>query len=150
MDSDYDSEQAFDMLGLYDDGKKPVPKEFLESLPLQVYSEANKQNFSEENKMCTICQCNYEVGEKFIIVPCLHRFHKDCVCKWFEEKNTCPVCKAEVCEVEQPEDDEQHEESGFHELSDRHILQEDHAEFRLPPSHPPREELMRRISINIR
>lgn len=90
------------MLQLEEEEKQPVPKDFLDALPLSEFTEANKQNFSEENKMCAICQCNYEVGEKFIIVPCLHRFHKDCVTQWFEQKNTCPVCKAEVCEAEEP------------------------------------------------
>jgi hypothetical protein len=78
-DDEYDAEDDYDLLGLDEEPLSPVPKEFLDALPLQEFTQANKENFSEENKMCTICQCNYEVGDKFIIVPCLHRFHKDCV-----------------------------------------------------------------------
>ena len=43
----------------------------------------------EEN--CVICQ-----GEKqdYAILPCGHRFHWDCVCKWVLEKRACPTCRS--------------------------------------------------------
>ena len=76
----------------------PVPKQLLEQLPTSNFTQANLQNFSEENKQCAICQCQYEVDEKYIILPCLHRFHTECVTTWFERKNTCPICKRKVGE----------------------------------------------------
>lgn len=73
-----------------------VPKKMIDMLPLSTFVEANLENFSDENKACTICMCIYEKGEQYIILPCLHRFHKKCICTWFERKNTCPNCKDKV------------------------------------------------------
>ena len=60
--------------------------------------------------MCTICQFNYEVEEEYIILPCLHRFHFECVAEWFKRKNTCPICKRKVQEGEQEEEEVASEE----------------------------------------
>lgn len=51
---------------------------------------------------CTICQCPYELGDEFLICPCLHRFHKDCIKQWFSSNSTCPICKQNVGEDAQP------------------------------------------------
>ncbi len=42
-------------LELDEDVKCPVSDELLASLPTNKFTEANKRNFSDENKMCTIC-----------------------------------------------------------------------------------------------
>ena len=39
-----------------------------------------------------------------MILGCLHRFHPECIQKWFESQNKCPVCKQPV-EVTDQEDD---------------------------------------------
>lgn len=62
---------------------QPVPPELLEALPQNIFTAANQQNFSDENKLCTICQGNYEVGEKYLMLMCLHRFHVQCIKPWF-------------------------------------------------------------------
>ena len=81
---------------LDEDVINPVPSSMIEMLPKSEFTEANAANFSEENKQCAICQFCYEVKEKYIILPCLHRFHTECVSTWFERKNTCPICKRKV------------------------------------------------------
>jgi hypothetical protein len=70
-----------------------VQKELLDALPVIKFTQANQANFSDENKLCTICQMNYEVGDEFLMLMCLHRFHKDCIQNWFEMRDTCPICK---------------------------------------------------------
>ena len=93
------SEEYENFLQLDESILNPVPTSFIEALPTSEFSEANLANFSEENKQCAICQCQYEVGDKYIILQCLHRFHTECVSTWFERKNTCPICKIRVGEV---------------------------------------------------
>lgn len=66
-----------------DDDLQPVPPEILEALPLNTFTQANKANFSDENKLCTICQSNYECGDKYLLLMCLHRFHNECIQQWF-------------------------------------------------------------------
>ena len=60
------------------------------------FTEGNKTNFSEENKSCTICMCQYELDDQYMILPCLHRFHNECIKEWFARRNTCPNCKDRV------------------------------------------------------
>ena len=52
----------------------------------------NKQ-YDENKKECSICLDNIKIGEKYIILPCIHFFHENCIKKWMNEKNTCPLCK---------------------------------------------------------
>ena len=67
-------------------------------LPTSKFTEGNKVNFSEENKSCTICMSAYEIEEEFMILPCLHRFHSECIKEWLNRKNTCPNCKDRICD----------------------------------------------------
>lgn len=75
----YGDEDDFGGVQLYpndsDDEINPVHPKLLAALPINRFTLANQQNFSEENKLCTICQSNYEVGEEYLMLMCLHRFH---------------------------------------------------------------------------
>ncbi|KAI4338158.1 hypothetical protein L6164_016502 [Bauhinia variegata] len=49
-------------------------------------------NVPEEQ--CSICLDDYEVEMGICVsIPCSHHFHKDCIMKWLEESNTCPMCR---------------------------------------------------------
>jgi len=45
---------------------------------------------------CPICIMNYKDGEKIKSLPCLHKFHKNCIDKWLEIKSDCPMCKFDI------------------------------------------------------
>lgn len=51
---------------------------------------------SSSHNCCSICIGDYEVGEKITTLPCIHRFHKECIEKWLEVKSECPVCKYDL------------------------------------------------------
>jgi len=57
-----------------------------------------KEGASEINeKLCVICQDEYQPGDKLSTLPCVHHFHTDCIRKWVDEcKPECPLCKAEL------------------------------------------------------
>jgi len=93
---DNEDEYYEEYLQLDEDLPSPVPPELVQALPTSKFTELNKLNFSEENKYCTICQSNYEVGEQYLMLMCLHRFHQPCVSEWFKLKDTCPICKEQV------------------------------------------------------
>ena len=50
---------------------------------------------NSNSKACTICLCDFEVGEKVRVLPCDdgHIFHASCIEQWFQTNSVCPVCR---------------------------------------------------------
>lgn len=48
---------------------------------------------------CPICQD--ELNGAIHTLPCAHRFHADCIQKWIELRNLCPLCQ-QVADVSRP------------------------------------------------
>ena len=43
---------------------------------------------------CSVCQEDWQAGDKLMCLPCAHTFHEDCVQQWLKNySNKCPVCK---------------------------------------------------------
>lgn len=40
---------------------------------------------------CPICRDTLQ--ESVVRLPCDHYFHKSCIKNWFDEHNTCPICR---------------------------------------------------------
>ena len=57
------------------------------------YTESEKAK--ESSKTCTICLCEFEVGESVCALPCddSHIFHTKCIEQWLETNSVCPVCR---------------------------------------------------------
>lgn len=49
-----------------------------------------------ELEECRICLLEYEDGEEVKTLPCMHRFHSECIDRWLAESRQCPVCKTFV------------------------------------------------------
>ena len=43
-------------------------------------------------KQCCICLDNFKNGDLYIILPCIHIFHANCVKNWMNTDNRCPIC----------------------------------------------------------
>eukprot|EP00762_Andalucia_godoyi_P005666 ANDGO_06391.mRNA.1 putative E3 ubiquitin-protein ligase RHC1A len=53
------------------------------------------QKSTEKN--CPICLTDFEVGDSVKMLPCMHRFHADCIVPWLvQHSSLCPVCKLDV------------------------------------------------------
>ena len=92
------NEENFPTLG----GKKtskPLEKEI-------VLEKKQPEAKQPEAKQCSICICDLEEekpityydippSSQITKLKCGHSFHKQCIETWFEEKNTCPVCRNE-------------------------------------------------------
>jgi len=47
---------------------------------------------TEKKEECSICYQNYK-RKKAVKLPCDHIFHDECIKKWIDDKNTCPLCR---------------------------------------------------------
>ena len=88
----------------YHEAASAASEESLERLDRKVV-EAEMLG-SESRMVCTICLDDVKVGEKAALLPCKHWFHEECVAKWLQGHNTCPVCRApiEKCTCRRSED----------------------------------------------
>ncbi|GLJ38584.1 hypothetical protein SUGI_0786700 [Cryptomeria japonica] len=79
-----------------------LDKQVIKALPVFVYKEEEesfKDSDEEEDEQptCVICCSKFEQNEEVRELPkCNHRFHVNCIDKWFQLKSTCPICRINV------------------------------------------------------
>eukprot|EP00730_Choanoeca_flexa_P001142 TRINITY_DN10499_c0_g1_i1.p2 TRINITY_DN10499_c0_g1~~TRINITY_DN10499_c0_g1_i1.p2 ORF type:complete len:222 (+),score=21.65 TRINITY_DN10499_c0_g1_i1:1335-2000(+) len=66
----------------------------LESLPLTLFTPEVEQD-AQPNE-CAICMDELALGDRVRFLPCLHRYHADCVDEWIIKKMTCPECNMDL------------------------------------------------------
>jgi len=51
-----------------------------------------------EDSYCVICMNTYEynTGNSFYLMKCMHSFCDECSKKWFDFKSVCPLCKTNM------------------------------------------------------
>ncbi|KAL7002698.1 RING-type E3 ubiquitin transferase [Sarracenia purpurea var. burkii] len=57
-------------------------------------TRAHISSSDEEPEICVICQAEYACNEEIGTLQCRHCFHAECIQKWLQQKNICPICKA--------------------------------------------------------
>ncbi|KAJ2654933.1 hypothetical protein IWW48_005813 [Coemansia sp. RSA 1200] len=103
------SEEQFNMLPhtVVEKGARPsrqlsisAPSLLSRKLSRASKASVEKEQDEEEPESCTICLCEYVVGEKVVnLVPCNHMFHSECAFRWLTQKSiSCPLCKADMLE----------------------------------------------------
>jgi len=70
-----------------------------DSLRLPTFEIKSTARFTDP---CTVCQEDFKTEEWATKLPCSHVFHKNCIEPWFENNNSCPVCRYEL-PVDDPE-----------------------------------------------
>lgn len=74
---------------------RPTKREVIRQMTVLNYSKNREEYFKSQgiDTTCSICQSKYECKEKLIQIICQHFYHKDCILKWLERSNTCPICR---------------------------------------------------------
>ena len=55
--------------------------------------EITEQILNKSNtKSCVICQQDYNIREKICYLPCFHFYHSQCIRRWVQTSNICPIC----------------------------------------------------------
>jgi E3 ubiquitin-protein ligase RNF115/126 len=90
-------------------GNPPAAKKSLEKLKHfnmeKKYCKKDEKDPSKiEYPTCSICLMDINDGQKTILLPCGHMFHDECITKWLNIHNTCPLCRFEL-----PTDDPEYE-----------------------------------------
>lgn len=49
-------------------------------------------------KICVVCQCEFEKREHIRVLPCDHHYHMKCIDKWLKTNRTCPICRKSASE----------------------------------------------------
>lgn len=53
---------------------------------------------NDEEPSCSICLCEYEMGESVIRLPCNHIYHESCLGSWVTNHVRCPLCNYDLME----------------------------------------------------
>lgn len=69
----------------------PLSEASKEKLKIDILSDYS--HFGDE-KDCLVCRELMEINSQVLWLPmCKHCFHYDCIMKWFDFQNSCPICR---------------------------------------------------------
>jgi len=71
-----------------------------EQIDIEEQKQANGliASLDDEEPSCSICLCEYELGEKVTRLPCDHIYHTSCLNSWTEHHTRCPLCNHDLME----------------------------------------------------
>lgn len=86
------NENDYEMLLALDDNNEQAgaSQRQINNLPQSV---VQSENFEEA---CAVCLETPSIGDTIRHLPCLHKFHKDCIDSWLKRKTSCPICKCGI------------------------------------------------------
>ena len=94
---------------------RSIPTAFRISAQLPMYDvrakgaegePAANEAFACAGEPCSICHDEFAEGARVVELPCSHCFHSGCLKPWLETHNTCPICRIELPQDSEDEDDD--------------------------------------------
>ena len=49
-----------------------------------------------EDYECNICLGGFLKDQIVTLLPCHHKYHKECIEYWFKRKRVCPICNINI------------------------------------------------------
>ncbi|KAL0228738.1 hypothetical protein GEMRC1_013358 [Eukaryota sp. GEM-RC1] len=83
----------YEMLSNLEPVSRPTNPEVAQQLPV---IEFKGQTGPDQESSCSICLGEFQMGEQLVILPCGHRFHKECGDELFKRSSKCPNCRSEI------------------------------------------------------
>ncbi|KAJ4981782.1 hypothetical protein NE237_032619 [Protea cynaroides] len=86
------------MVGTVDDGdnggfsRVPASQFSIQALEINKFDDLTTED-QEQSSTCMICVDKFVKGVEIVRLPCTHFFHGECIFKWLENKNSCPLCR---------------------------------------------------------
>ncbi|KAK6336667.1 hypothetical protein TWF718_009460 [Orbilia javanica] len=75
----------------------PASEDSIKNLPKVKVTQAEVDDGSE----CVVCQDEYKVNEDVVKLPCRHIYHEECVTRWLETHDACPICRTPITPEDQ-------------------------------------------------
>ncbi|KAF3918703.1 hypothetical protein AA313_de0207957 [Arthrobotrys entomopaga] len=75
----------------------PASEEAIKNLPKVKVT----QEQVDEGTECVICQDEYKSDEEVVKLPCKHLYHEECVKRWLETHDACPICRTPITPEDQ-------------------------------------------------
>eukprot|EP00747_Dinoflagellata_sp_TGD_P094074 gnl/TRDRNA2_/TRDRNA2_165984_c0_seq1.p1 gnl/TRDRNA2_/TRDRNA2_165984_c0~~gnl/TRDRNA2_/TRDRNA2_165984_c0_seq1.p1 ORF type:complete len:497 (+),score=90.44 gnl/TRDRNA2_/TRDRNA2_165984_c0_seq1:66-1556(+) len=100
--------EDYELLGRLDENIKPATLDGrrLKLFPTEMYSAPEEDAAAQDKDAggqftCGVCLVDFEEGEELrTLLPCGHKFHKDCIDYWLLERSTCcPVDNLTVADL---------------------------------------------------
>lgn len=80
-------------------GTPPASKEVIKNLKRFKMNEEYCKKDEKSNleyPTCSVCLTELSKGDETVLIPCGHLYHDQCITKWLDMHNTCPVCRYEL------------------------------------------------------
>ena len=82
------------------------------SLPIQS-KKTNEPPKKEESCECAICYSETSSTNESFTTTCEHTFCQGCITKWLLAKDSCPLCRANICGSDHPHENGDEEADAF-------------------------------------
>lgn len=90
---DYEMLQTLDQ-DLSPHARRGASQPEIDTLPVHTVTPIEAAECEDHGEQtCNICLGPYEIREEVRTLPCMHKFHKNCIDTWLRERAICPVCK---------------------------------------------------------
>jgi len=95
---DYQDQDNYEeLLHLDDNVTNPLDSKYINLLPEKKVDKKFIDRFDNNNpNQCSLCMDEFQLEQFYIILPCLHFFHKTELLDWLKINKKCPVCKFEI------------------------------------------------------